>query len=235
MGTHIKLDMLLQHWGAWRLYTKSADEGFSLLCRARHCRCTPWPCRAVWQEHTALEAHKAGTHNVWSSSAGRDGPFLETATASPQMPGTGGSERSCSAIFTAPVPCTATVKASVEVWEDSSIALWNPHLQQHDSFSLNSERTWLLFQTLWKCGEILSDCQHPFMLSLWSWHLANRSKSKKPSWFCPPAEPACLNWNSTSRLSEVVSGVHKQNHASVSAQATCNPSGTPSGTLKDWW
>lgn len=163
-------------------------------------------------------------------------PFLETATASSQVPGTGGYERSCSATLIAPVPWTTAgnkvVKATVKVWEDSSIALWNPHLQQHNSFSLNCERTWLLFRTLWKRWEIRSDCQHPFMLSLRSWHLANKSKSKKQGWSCRPAEPACLNWNPTSRLREVVSGVHKQSPCQCKcASNTCNRD-TPSCTCK---
>lgn len=220
----------------WRLL--SSVQGHAL---------PPWPYWAVWQECTALEAHKVGrpwgqAHTTaGTSSAGRDLPFLQTATASSQVPGIGGSERSCSAtLIIAPVPWTTAgndlVKASVEVWEDSSIALWNPHLQHHYSFSLNCERTWLLFQTLWKCWEILSDCQHPFMLSLWSWHLANRSKSKKQGWFCPRAEPACLNWNPTSRLSEVVSGVYKQSPCQCNCTSnTCSPTGTPPHALiKDW-
>lgn len=71
------------------------------------------------------------------------------------------------------------------------------------------------------------------MLSLLSWHLANRSKSKKQGWFCPPAEPACLNWNFTSRLSEVVSSVHKQSPCQCKCTSNMyNPSGIPSCTYK---
>lgn len=151
--------MLLQYWGAWRLHTKSADEGFSLLCRAMHCSCTTWPYWAVWQEPTALEAQKVGrppglAHTTaWTSSAGRDVPFLETATVSSQVPGTGGSVRSCSATLIAPVPWTTTendlVRASVEVWEDSSIALWNPHLPT----------AWFFLTWLWENLTALPDTQ----------------------------------------------------------------------------
>lgn len=233
--------MLLQYWAVWRLYTKSADEGFSLLCR--HCRCTPWPywaCMARTHCPGGTEGRQApgaGTHSSVDRQCRHRCTCLRDSHSF--FPGAWDwwlcEKLQCYTIV--PLPWTTAgndlVKASVEMWEESSIALWNPHLQQHDSFSLDCERTWLLSQTLRKCWKILSDCQHPLMLSLWSWHLGNTSKSKKQDWFFPPAERACLNWNPTSRPSEVVSGVHKQSPCQCKSTSNmCNPSGTPSCTYK---